>query len=133
MESGCGVSNLIDPMAQEFIYRRGLYLREPQDKPVLRTEDLAFLPCPAPESRTEQLLRQIFPDDGGPMLERLRASGDELLLLTDGVSGHVLGAASYRCLDSQHLFARLNDAALSAVVRSSSSSPWAKPFCTSAE
>ena len=111
------VSNLIDPMAQEFIYRRGLYLREPQDKPVLRTEDLAFLPCPAPESRTEQLLRQIFPDDGGPMLERLRASGDELLLLTDGVSGHVLGAASYRCLDSQHLFARLNDAALSAVVR----------------
>ena len=50
------------------------------------------------------------------MLERLRASGDELLLLTDGVSGHVLGAASYRCLDSQHLFARLNDAALSAVV-----------------
>ena len=111
------VSNLIDPMAQEFIYRRGLYLREPQDKPVLRTEDLAFLPCPAPESRTEQLLRQIFPDDGGPMLERLRASGDELLLLTDGVSGQVLGAASYRCLDSQHLFARLNDAALSAVVR----------------
>ena len=110
------VSNLIDPMAQEFIYRRGLYLREPQDKPVLRTEDLAFLPCPAPESRTEQLLRQIFPDDGAPMLERLRASGDELLL-TDGVSGHVLGAASYRCLDSQHLFARLNDAALSAVVR----------------
>ena len=27
-------------MAQEFIYLGGLYLREPQDKPVLRTEDL---------------------------------------------------------------------------------------------
>ena len=29
------VSNLIDTMAQEFIYRHGLYLREPQDKPCL--------------------------------------------------------------------------------------------------
>lgn len=40
------VSNLIDTMAQEFIYRHGLYLREPQDKPVLHTEDLGVYPCP---------------------------------------------------------------------------------------
>lgn len=43
------ISNLIDPTVQEFIYRRGLYLREPQDKPVLRTEDLSFLPA-SPET-----------------------------------------------------------------------------------
>ena len=111
------VSNLIDPMAQEFIYRQGLYLREPQDKPVLRTEDLTFISCSGPEERTDTLLRRIFPASAATMRRRLTDSGDELMLLGDGVSGEVLGAASYRCLDSQHLFARLNDPILSGIVR----------------
>ena len=111
------VSNLIDPMAQEFIYRQGLYLREPQDKPVLRTEDLTFISCSGPEERTDTLLRRIFPASAATMRRRLTDSGDELMLLCDGVSGEVLGAASYRCLDSQHLFARLNDPTLSGIVR----------------
>ena len=111
------VSNLIDPMAQEFIYRQGLYLREPQDKPVLRTEDLTFISCSGPEERTDALLQRIFPASAAAMCRRLMDSGDELMLLCDGVSGEVLGAASYRCLDSQHLFARLNDPALSGIVR----------------
>ena len=111
------VSNLIDPMAQEFIYRQGLYLREPQDKPVLRTEDLTFISCSGPEERTDTLLRRIFPASAAAMRRRLMDSGDELMLLCDGVSGEVLGAASYRCLDSQHLFARLNDPTLSGIVR----------------
>ena len=111
------VSNLIDPMAQEFIYRQGLYLREPQDKPVLRTEDLTFISCSGPEERTDALLQRIFPASAATMCRRLMDSGDELMLLCDGVSGEVLGAASYRCLDSQHLFARLNDPTLSGIVR----------------
>ena len=111
------VSNLIDPMAQEFIYRQGLYLREPQDKPVLRTEDLTFISCSGPEERTDALLQRIFPASAAAMCRRLMDSGDELMLLCDGVSGEVLGAASYRCLDSQHLFARLNDPTLSGIVR----------------
>ena len=111
------VSNLIDPMAQEFIYRQGLYLREPQDKPVLRTEDLTFISCSGPEERTDALLQRIFPASASAMCRRLMDSGDELMLLCDGVSGEVLGAASYRCLDSQHLFARLNDPTLSGIVR----------------
>ena len=111
------VSNLIDPMAQEFIYRQGLYLREPQDKPVLRTEDLLFVSCPGPEERTDRLLQEIFGASATVMRRRLEECGDQLMLLCDGVSGDVLGAASYRCLDSQHLFARLNDPALSGIVR----------------
>lgn len=36
------ISNLIDPVVQEFIYQRGLYLREPQYKPILEAGTLKF-------------------------------------------------------------------------------------------
>ena len=93
MDANRDVSNLIDPMAQEFIYRQGLYLREPQDKPVLRTEDLLFMDCPGPEERTDRLLRDIFGGTAAVMRRRLEECGDQLMLLCDGVSGDVLGAA----------------------------------------
>lgn len=39
------------------------------------------------------------------------------MLLRSGKSGRALGAASYRCLDSQHLFTRLASPELTAFVR----------------
>ena len=109
------VSNLIDPTVQEFIYRQGLYLREPQDKPVLRTEDLSFLPADIRE--TAAFLRTMLPRATAESLtELLQRCGDDVMVCRDA-DGTVLGAASYRCLDSQHLFARLGDPALSALVR----------------
>ena len=109
------VSNLIDPTVQEFIYRQGLYLREPQDKPVLRTEDLSFLPAGIRE--TAAFLRTMLPRATAESLtELLQRCGDDVMVCRDA-DGTVLGAASYRCLDSQHLFARLGDPALSALVR----------------
>ena len=109
------VSNLIDPTVQEFIYRQGLYLREPQDKPVLRTEDLSFLPADIREMAA--FLRTMLPRATAESLtELLQRCGDDVMVCRDA-DGTVLGAASYRCLDSQHLFARLGDPALSALVR----------------
>ena len=34
------ISQLIDPVVQSYIYENSLYLREPQDKPVIRSQDL---------------------------------------------------------------------------------------------
>ena len=111
------VSNLIDPTVQEFIYRQGLYLREPQDKPVLRTEDLSFVPASVREAAA--FLRTMLPRATAESLtELLQRCGDDVMVCRDA-DGAVLGAASYRCLDSQHLFARLGDPALSALVRQS--------------
>lgn len=112
------VSNLIDTMAQEFIYRHGLYLREPQDKPVLHTEDLEFIPVPGPGRQVEKLLQEIYPSaQAAALIARLRTCDDEVMLLRSGKSGRALGAASYRCLDSQHLFTRLASPELTAFVR----------------
>ncbi len=36
------ISNLINPLAQNYIYRYGLYLREPQYKPILLAKDIKF-------------------------------------------------------------------------------------------
>ena len=109
------ISNLIDPTVQEFIYRRGLYLREPQDKPVLRTEDLSFLPA-SPET-AEKFLRTMLSVPTAAALDlRPQRRGDDVMVCRD-TDGTILGAASYACLDSARLFARLGDPALSGLVR----------------
>lgn len=112
------ISHLIDPMAQEFIYRHSLYLREPLDKPVLRAEDLEFIPCAPGDERLEPLLRRALPAAAAEsVLRGLLRTGDDVLLLCHGEKKTVLGAASYCCMDSQHLFSRLGSAELAAYAR----------------
>ena len=36
------ISSLIDPVVQEYIYHKGMYLREPEFKPILRAKAIAF-------------------------------------------------------------------------------------------
>lgn len=109
------ISNLIDPTVQEFIYRRGLYLREPQDKPVLRTEDLSFLPA-SPETAEKFLRTMLSVPTAAALRMQIESRGDDVMVCRD-TDGTILGAASYACLDSARLFARLGDPALSGLVR----------------
>lgn len=109
------ISNLIDPTVQEFIYRRGLYLREPQDKPVLRTEDLSFLPA-SPETAEKFLRTMLSVPTAAALRTQIESRGDDVMVCRD-TDGTILGAASYACLDSTRLFARLGDPALSGLVR----------------
>ena len=109
------ISNLIDPTVQEFIYRHGLYLREPQDKPVLRTEDLSFLPA-SPETAEKFLRTMLSVPTAAALRTQIESRGDDVMVCRD-TDGTILGAASYACLDSARLFARLGDPALSGLVR----------------
>lgn len=36
------ISSLIDPVVQEYIYHKGLYLREPEYKPIVRAKAISF-------------------------------------------------------------------------------------------
>jgi len=100
------ISNLIDPTVQEFIYRRGLYLREPQDKPVLRTEDLSFLPA-SPETAEKFLRTMLSVPTAAALRTQIESRGDDVMVCRD-TDGTILGAASYACL---------GDPALSGLVR----------------
>ena len=118
IDQGRDIANLIDPVAQEFIYRHGLYLREPQDKPVLRLDELQFQQAAELTAEIEDALRTgvlaAHPDPGG-LCGTLRRMGDRLCVLRRGETA--LGFASFRCLESQQLFSRLGSAQLSAFVR----------------
>lgn len=120
IDQGRDVSNLIDPVAQEFIYLHGLYRREPQDKPLLRVEELSFQHSLELTEEIADLLAEpalaAHPDRAG-LCERLRRLEDRLILLRQGPEGPALGFVSFRCLDSHQLFSRLGSAALSAFVR----------------
>ena len=111
------ISRLVDPAVQDFIYRRGLYLREPQDKPMLRTEDLEFSLCR--EARElAPLLDQLTPPPEG-LARAIADSGDQAVLLHRSGSDEPLGAVTFRCLDSQMLYARLKSPQLTGLVRQS--------------
>ena len=119
IDEGRDIANLIDPVAQEFIYRHGLYLREPLDKPLLRWEGLAFSWPAALLGEAEEAVRSLLPDpqDASELLQALSCAGDRLCLLRQGEQGEVLAMASFQCLESQQLFPRLGSAELSGLVR----------------
>mgnify|MGYP003191480065 CR=1 FL=1 len=89
------ISNLIDPTVQEFI-------REPQDKPVLRTEDLSFLPA-SPETAEKFLRTMLSVPTAAALRTQIESRGDDVMVCRD-TDGTILGAASYACLDSARLF-----------------------------
>ena len=104
--------------AQEFIYLHGLYRREPQDKPLLRVEELDFQQYLELTEEAEALLcASVLAQHPGraALCGRLRQLGDRVLLLRQGEA--VLGFAAFRCLDSHQLFTRLGSAPLCAFVR----------------
>ena len=112
------ISRLVDPAVQDFIYRRGLYLREPQDKPMLQTEDLEFSVSQHPAEELLPLLRELGPDSSA-VARAVSESGDQAVLLHRSGQTCVLGAVTFRCLDSQMLFSRLKSPALTGLVRQS--------------
>ena len=119
IDSNRDISNLIDPVAQEFIYSRGLYLREPQDKPLLRTEDISFIRYLEINRDVEHELCRgvLLGQDGEEICEGLRNVGDQIYVLRNGESGAALGFASFRCLESHMLYSRLGSTELSGFVR----------------
>src|SRR5699024_3618694 len=115
IDQGRDISNLIDPVAQEFIYRHGLYLREPPDKPLLRREGLSFSWPMALAGEGEEAVRALLPsqEEASKLLQSLCETGDRLCLLRREEQGPVLGFISFQCLESHQFFPRLGSAELS--------------------
>ena len=98
------ISHLIDPMVQEYIYQRGLYLREPQYKPLLSPGTLRFDEA-APEAPLLAELQAIgMPPAAAQGVQR---RGERIMTLRSG--DELLAAASFDQRRTRELLALLDD------------------------
>lgn len=119
VDQGRDISDLVDPVAEEYIRHQGLYLREPSDKPLLQTEELTFRHLTEPSEDVEAILSHCaLPDTSKALCRAVHRAGDHILLLCQGQE--TLGLACFRLLDSRGLYARLGSTSLTALVRQSS-------------
>ena len=115
------ISNLIDPVVQEYIYNKGIYLREPEFKPILRARAIAF--------ETAEFAGDVLLDEleatvlkGHPeaesILARLKREGDSMMILRNTMAGdRPAGFLSFRTVRADGLFPVLGDVELADAVR----------------
>ena len=100
------ISHLIDPVVQEYIYQRGLYLREPQYKPLLSPGTLRFEEEEAEEPLLTELLSLGMPPAAA---DGTRRRGERIMTLRSG--GTLLCAAAFSQRRTRELLSLLGDPA----------------------
>ena len=115
------ISNLIEPVVEEYIYNNGLYLREPEDKPIVKARAISFEDVKEPDEALFDELRDtvLQYEKGGERLDApVRSSGDHLLVLRNNAEGGRLeGALRYRYLGPDELFDVLKDVDRTDIIR----------------
>ena len=111
IDLGRDISNLIDPMVQDFIYRNSLYLREPQYKQLVRAGFLDFSFLEQPEPHQWEELRELLPNR--PSLDQR----DSVFILRDIERDLLLGFLTVRTINSGALYETLGDRELANYVR----------------
>lgn len=113
------ISNLVDPVVQNYIYENNLYLREPEFKPVLQGKAIRFEICERCDDNMVWTLIRHMEQWYGPregvaaMLEDVAA-----VLLWDHREGQrLLGAAIYRGLTTSQLYGEFKNTAVVDYIR----------------
>lgn len=119
------VSNLVDPMVQGYIYSSGLYLREPEYKPLADGKVLSFEHITAPD---DALLSEIHSrilgrfEYADAVIDALVHSGDALILLRNQLwFNRLTGVIRYRYMAPESLYEVLGDLELADQVRRNTS------------
>lgn len=115
------ISSLIDPVVQEYIYHKGMYLREPEFKPILRAKAVSFENASGGDGLAlDGLANTILygHPDGAAILAGIRERKERLIVLRNMADGdRPVGFASFRELNSDELFGVLKDMELAGQVR----------------
>ena len=115
------ISDMIDPVVQEYIYNNGLYLHEPEYKPIIQAGAILYeevlQPDPVLLKEVEETLFSRE-DRESQLTESIEKSGDRMILLRNSMDNNRLaGAARIRYLASDDLFPVLKDVRLSDMVQ----------------
>ena len=113
------ISSLIDPVVQEYIYHKGLYLREPEYKPIVRAKAISFENQGQPGWEVlDHLGNTVLYRNPEAVLSRIGYEKDQLLILKNAAEGdRPVGFVSFRELRSEELFGVLKSMELANAVR----------------
>lgn len=118
------ISNLIDPVAQNYIYENSLYLREPQYKPILQAKTIHMSVEVVTPDLANEVIRCFSPE-----FERLEAVQQELIrpagkaaVLRDGCRNDVMvGVLLFSKISTTELYGEFRDTGVVNYIRENTS------------
>lgn len=115
------ISSLIDPVVQEYIYHKGLYLREPEFKPIMRAKAITFENA---EGNNGTILSELANTvlsknpNAEAILAKIHRDGENLIVLRNSADNErPVGFVSFKDLRSEDLFGVLRNMELANHVR----------------
>lgn len=122
IDSNRDISNLIDPVAQNYIFENGLYMREPAYKHVLQARDIHLSEFCSGDPAVLEDLRPLLSQQGYDMDELcsyLSQDNVRMIFIKDGRSNDkVVAVAAVNRLDSIDLLSAFRDQDIAAYIRS---------------
>ncbi|MEL7608448.1 MAG: hypothetical protein AAGU74_02965 [Bacillota bacterium] len=116
------ISNLIDPVAQKFIYDNSLYLREPQYKPVLYADTIRFEVHTSVPEAVIASLAPVFSRGVPPNIANtLRRKDTKLIISYDGDNKKPIGFLSFYPISTADLYDEFKSSELANYVRNNTS------------
>lgn len=116
------ISNLIDPVVQEYIYFNSLYLREPEYKPILRARAIGFEETRELQPEDEDAIwERVLAEepDRRAVFDRLKEGDGSFLLLRNTVQDNrLVGLLKMRYVVPEELFRVLESVRMADMVRS---------------
>lgn len=123
IDMGRDISNLIDPVAQNFIYDNSLYLREPQYKNVFETKNISFESLKRRDSSIidEAMCRDMIKKGIEPALisKYIDSPHVKTAVIRDG-GGSICAVAAVNSLETGQLYEEFQDADIASYLREKS-------------
>nr|WP_315023352.1 hypothetical protein [uncultured Aminipila sp.] len=119
------ISNLIDTVAQNYIYKNSLYLREPQYKSIIRSSSISFDVIENNNSEIFYDVKEVMGDiseikDG--LLNYLEYKKvNSIVIRNRSDNNRVLGMALFHELDTVNLYSEFNNSGIASYIREHSS------------
>lgn len=119
------ISNLIDTVAQNYIYKNSLYLREPQYKSIIRSSTISFDIIENNNSEIFHDVKEIMEDISdikNNLLNYLEYKNVTAIVIRNGSDNNrVLGMALFHELDTVNLYGEFNNSEIASYIRENSS------------
>lgn len=116
------ISSLVDPMAQQYIYKNGFYQRESQDKIVLEPMHIETQIIDQPKAREflyryDRFFNNHHPEILDLIKETFEKPSGRILLIKDTSNDNILALSIFHCILSANMYNEFNDKVVATYIR----------------